>query len=172
MRNGLGLFKAALHLSALCFSLCLHPQNLPACQTSELAIDLTSYGDGMGNDSSGFDLTNKGHRTCTLFGYPSVVALNSKGEIVREFRFRRLTTINGRDDLKPEKIQLRPGDRAWFQIDSCHPAGGLDYPLYKKITELRITPPLNRNAFREHYSFQSCRADVGISFLVAGSAND
>jgi hypothetical protein len=171
MRTGLSLFRTALPLSLLCFSLCLRSQTVPGCQTSELAIDLTSVSDGMGSDSIGFDLTNQSHRTCTLFGYPTVVALNRKGEIVREIHFEHLTTIHGRD-LKLEKIQLRPGDRAWFEIDSCHPAGDADYPLYKKVTELRITPPLNKKSFNEHYSFQTCRPDVYISFLVAGSAND
>jgi len=162
----------ALPLWVLCVSLCSRSQNLPVCQTSELAIDLTSTSDGMGHDSLGFDLTNQGHRTCTLFGYPSVVALNRKGGIVREIYFRHLAAINGREDLKLEKIQLRPGDRAWFEIDSCHPAGDIDYSLFKKLTELRITLPLNKKSFSEHYSFRTCRPDVYISFLVAGSAND
>jgi len=126
----------------------------------------------MGRDSLGFDLTNQSHRICILFGYPSVVALNRKGETVREMHFQHSTAISGREDLRLEKIQLKPGDHAWFEIRTCHPAGDIDYPLFKKVTELRITPPLNKNSFREHYSFRSCDGNVGISFLVAGSAND
>jgi len=172
MRTGLSLFRTALPFSVLCLSFYLRSQTMPGCQTSELTIDLTSVSNGMGSDSLGFDLTNKGHRTCSLSGYPSVVALNQRGRIVREIHFQHLTAIPGRADVKLEEIQLRPGDRAWFEINACHPAGGIDYPFFKKVTELRITPPENNSPFREHYSFRSCRADVDISFLVAGSAND
>ncbi len=172
MRIGLSLFRTALPFTLLCFSLCLRSQTVPGCQTSELTIDLASVSDGMGSDSLGFDLTNQGQRTCRLSGYPSVVALNHRGKVVRETHFQHLAAIPGRADLKLEEIQLRPGDRAWFEINACHPAGDVDYPFFKKVTELRITPPQNKRSFREHYSFRSCRADVDISFLVAGSAND
>jgi hypothetical protein len=152
-------------------------QTPSACQTRELALDLTSGGTGSGHDSAGFELTNQGSRTCTLYGFPSAVALNSKKRIVREFRFHHSQpTVGEPENREPREIALRPGEHAWFEIDSTNPTGREDdaksMALWKKAAWVRITPPMNKKPFRQLFEFSSCDADASISFLVPGSPND
>ncbi len=172
MRNPSRLSPIGPLLLVFSFSLGLHPQTLPACQTSELTIAVTSYGDRRGHDSYVFDLTNLGQRTCTLFGYPSVVALNGKGKIVREIQFQHSPPTVASEDQKPETIRLAHGEHAWFEIGGSHPVGGTDRSSCEKATEVRITPPQNKKPLREHYPWESCRPDVSLSFLVTGSAKE
>lgn len=147
-----------------------------ACQTRELTFDLTNGGTGSGHDSADFELTNQGNRTCTLYGYPSVVALNSKKRIVHEIHFQHLTSLYVREDSKLQEIKLKPGEHAWFEIDSTNPTGREDDPtsmaIWKKAAWVRITPPMNNKPFRELFRFSSCDADNYISYIIPGSPND
>jgi hypothetical protein len=171
-KTGLEWMSFAFLACVLCYP--MNGQAPPACQTRDLIIDLESTGTGSGHDVYGFELSNQGNRICTLSGYPSAVALNNKRKIVREIHFQHLTVFPLREDQRPQEIQLKPGDHAWFQIDSSNPTGreGWDNRLCKKATNIRITPPLNKNPFSEIFRFGSCDPDVFISFLIAGTPND
>jgi hypothetical protein len=134
-------------------------------------IELARVGAASGRMSSEFVLTNRGNQACTLQGYPSAVALNSKREIVREFAFEQVHPGEGDpEEWRVKTIRLRPGGHASFRIETQDGMGLEDTSLCGKATWVRITPPQNREPFHKLFHFADCIPVAHVYFLVAGTS--
>lgn len=159
-------FKFALLLFVLCSSLIPHAQATPVCQTRELSIDFGDSGGGMGTMMEDLVLTNSGKQVCSLTGYPSAVALDDKGRIVREISFQQFPAIDGHS-VEVREIHLQPGWQVRFQLTIRDGTGFDNLSFCKRASRIRVTPPQNKKPFREPLDFNTCTPDVGISPVVA-----
>lgn len=154
-------------------SLCwpMSGQALTACRTRNLALELKRVGAASGKLAYFYELTNRGNQACALSGYPSAVALNSKREAVRQFRFEQVRPNAGDpEDWRVRTIRLNSGEHAWFRIETQDGMGLEDLSLCGKATLVRITPPQNRLAFDELFQFVDCVPTAFIYFLEAGTS--
>jgi hypothetical protein len=156
----------------LACSLCwpLNGQALSACQTRNLTIELKRQGVGMERLAYFYVLTNRGNLVCTLSGYPSAAALNSEKKAVDQIRFEQVQPNDGDpDDWKVRTIRLKPGEHAWFRIQTQDGTGLEDTSFCRTAAWVRITPPQNHVPFQQLFPFVDCISKAYIYFLEAGT---
>jgi len=163
-------FRCVSLLTVLIVSSFMYGQKLPHCQTRDLTIIEGNGGAAMHNTQAEYEITNHASHACTLSGYPTAVALNSEGKVVREIVFQH---FSARRDASNEKeiptIRLAPGGHAWFEIDATDPTGLDDTSFCNKATMVRVTPPQNNRPFQRQFEFSTCGpGSASISFLLAG----
>jgi hypothetical protein len=110
------------------------------------------------------DLTNTGHRTCWLFGWPGVSAVNWAGHQLGVPAVRR-------NDGRPRFVYVAPGGTAHALLGyvdvqvgpPCHPV---------TATFLRVYPPGNRSARHAFFPLPVCTDrtwDLTIGRVQAGT---
>lgn len=171
MRHGIAL--AVLSIAILSSSL-LRSQPPAPCLTRELSIQNDGNGGSVaGGGKLGYDyvLTNRGRRACTLFGYPTAVALDKDGKIVREVPFQRMAGwVGGPENQKVRAVRLKPGAQAMFQVMGYDGMGADPVPVCNQVTQIRITPPGNHRPFAPMQDFRTCSGFAAqVSFIVPAS---
>jgi hypothetical protein len=121
------------------------------CTAADLGARLaTDRGDGAaGSIYYPLDFTNLGRRTCTLYGFPGVSAVDSHGHQLGDAATRNRTTA-------AHLVVLRPGATAhttlqWIEVanygSGCRPVTAV---------ELKIYPPGQRSATHAAFGLGAC----------------
>jgi hypothetical protein len=159
-------------LLVCCPYLLLRGQTPIACQTRNLTIEHKRTGAASGRMDDFYVLTNRGNKACTVSGYPSAVALNEQKEIVSQIQFKQVQPSAGDpEDWRVRRIRLEPGEHAWFEIETQDGMGLEDLSFCGRAASVRITPPQNREPFRQLFPFTDCVPTAYIYFLEAGSGD-
>jgi hypothetical protein len=131
----------------------------PTCSTSQLLVWLGISGDiASGWTANQVELTNVSQRTCTLFGFPGVSAVDLNGH--------QLGSPAVRDHSDHRRlVALGPGatahaflltfDVTRYPTSACRPTAAFG---------LKVYPPNNRTATVVPFSFEACRVK-GPTFL-------
>jgi hypothetical protein len=159
-------------LVVCCLCSPLRGQTPAACQTRDLTLELKRTGAASGRMDDFYLLTNRGNKVCAVSGYPSAVALNGRKKIVSQIQFKQVQPSAGDpDDWRVRTIRLEPGEHAWFEIQTQDGMGLEDRSFCGKAASVRITPPQNRQPFRQLFPFTDCVPTAFIYFLEAGSGD-
>jgi hypothetical protein len=99
---------------SLCFA-----AGAPPCRGSELGYRTPMGGAGAGTYYQQIQVVNRSDRTCTVTGFPRLVALDPSGHLIGRIpNWGRTTTIpSGRH---PRKIALGPGGAAIFELNTTN----------------------------------------------------
>jgi hypothetical protein len=130
---------------------------IPRCHSGQTLIWI---GLGLGGGTAGtifypLEFTNISKHTCTLFGFPSITALNRSGRQVGRSS-RRLTS-------RHRVITLRPGSTAHSSLGIIEAGNLCSKPV--NASTLRIRAPHQARTTRLPFPTQQCR---GKRVLVAG----
>lgn len=139
----------------------------PPCKTSALDI---WFENEIGGGTAGsvyyrFQFTNLSSQTCTLEGYPRVLAVNLKGQRIGSPASHDSTVKPHLVKLAPEKSApavIRVVDAENFPPSACHPVTAAGF---------RVTPPQNTASRLVPFPFRAC-SKVGngnLSVRVVGS---
>ena len=111
----------------------------PPCLTFQLDVTRHPFRDREGIPGADIVLTNRTGPTCTVYGYPRLVALDLNGRPVRQAE-PHLSGIGGglTYDGPIPHIQLNTGESASAAYDSA-----TDQTTCTPYTQLRVTPPDN-----------------------------
>lgn len=139
----------------------------PPCKTSGLDI---WFENEIGGGTAGsvfyrFQLTNLSARTCTLKGYPKVLAVNLKGQRIGSPASHEATVKPHLVKLAPEKSApavVRVVDADNFPPSACHPVTAAGF---------RVFPPGNTASRLVPFPFRACsKAGNGnLAVRVVGS---
>ncbi|HST25361.1 MAG TPA: DUF4232 domain-containing protein [Gaiellaceae bacterium] len=123
----------------------------PPCATSGLVVWLNTQGNGAaGSIYYQLRLTNLSGRTCTLFGYPGVSAVDLAGH--------QLGSAARRNPAhRPQHVTLAPGATANVVLQVAE-AGNFPPSTCRQVTAagLRVYPPNQTAAKIVPYPFQAC----------------
>jgi len=140
----------------------------PPCKTSGLDIWLENEigGGTAGSVFYRFRFTNLSGRTCTLKGYPKVLAVNLKGQRIGSPASHETTVEPHLVKLAPEKSApavIRVIDAENFPRSACRPVTAAGF---------RVSPPGNTASRLVPFPFRACsKAGNGnLSVTVVGSA--
>lgn len=139
----------------------------PPCKTSGLDI---WFENEIGGGTAGsvfyrFQFTDLSGRTCTLKGYPKVLAVNLKGQRIGDPASHDTTVKSHLVKLAPEKgapALIRVVDAGNFSPSACHPVTAAGF---------RVFPPGNTASRVVPFPFRAC-SKVGngnLSVRVVGS---
>jgi len=139
----------------------------PPCKTSALDI---WFENEIGGGTAGsvfyrFQFTNLSGHTCTLKGYPKVLAVNLKGQRIGSPASHETTVKPHLVKLAPEKSApalIRVVDAENFPPSACHPVTAAGF---------RVSPPGNIASRLVPFPFRAC-SKVGngnLSVRVVGS---
>ncbi|MGN6816900.1 MAG: DUF4232 domain-containing protein [Solirubrobacterales bacterium] len=139
----------------------------PPCKTSGLDI---WFENEIGGGTAGsvfyrFQFTNLSGHTCTLKGYPKVLAVNLKGQQIGSPASHETTVKPHLVKLAPEKSApavIRIVDAENFPPSACHPVTAAGF---------RVSPPQNTASRLVPFPFRAC-SKVGngnLSVRVVGS---
>lgn len=139
----------------------------PSCKTSGLDI---WFENEIGGGTTGsvfyrFQFTNLSGHTCTLKGYPKVLAVNLKGQRIGSPASHETTVKPHLVKLAPEKSApavVRIVDAGNFPPSACHPVTAAGF---------RVSPPGNTASRLVPFPFRACsKAGNGnLSVRVVGS---
>jgi hypothetical protein len=121
---------------SLCFA-----AGAPPCHGSELGYRAPMGGAGAGTYYQRVLVVNGSGHTCTVTGFPHLVALDSNGRPILPIPTSGLTTAiaSGRH---PRKIALEPGGAATFELNTTNAANySRSACLPRKAVTLRISVP-------------------------------
>lgn len=126
------------------------PSSISQCSTSQLAawVNADSADGTAGTTFYHLDLTNTGHRTCWLYGWPGVSAANWAGHQLGVPAARR-------SDARPRIVNVAPGGTAHATLGyvdvqlspACNPA---------TAAYLRVYPPGNRTVRHAFFPLPVC----------------
>lgn len=123
----------------------------PSCRTSQLTVWRGEPGNGAaGSVYYELEFSNVSRTTCSLYGFPGVSALNSRGVQLGSAAVQV-------HDFPPPRVTLRPGATAHavlritnvanFPKATCGPT---------TATSLRVFPPNTVTASTQPFRFQAC----------------
>jgi hypothetical protein len=147
------------------------------CQSGQLKVTSLSGGFGMGQTDEVIGFLNVSKASCTLVGYPVVVALDAHGDHVATAR-PMLDGIGGIHSgaTAPPTVTLEPGQSASATIEGdSHPSGSAtSCPSYSSFL---VTPPgwtrsINMSSWRGNGSpgpFPGC-IPIAITPIVPGDS--
>jgi hypothetical protein len=124
------------------------------CTVDQFTVRRGGEDAGSGHRSLALILTNVGHMTCRLRGYPEVAALNARGAVVARAKHTRSGYLGGLDAPMPT-VDLAPGRSASAMVEALafNPADGSACTAYAR---LRITPPGQTGSVTVRWTSDGC----------------
>ncbi|WP_248963405.1 DUF4232 domain-containing protein [Sphaerisporangium perillae] len=132
------------------------------CRTAALAARVGAVDPGAGQRYAPLVLTNRSARACRLYGFPGLIMIDGRGDVLR--------TRTRRDAVRPVGVTLRPGASAHAKMHwTVVPAGG--ETRCPQAARLIILPPDEVGAHLE-IPFTGAPCDDGridVSPMAAGA---
>jgi Protein of unknown function (DUF4232) len=152
------LFLSAAVVAAMCLPAIasathtITAASVPSCTTSGLVVWMDTQGDGAaGTIYYKLEFTNQSGKTCSLYGYPGVSAVDLSGA--------QLGTAGSRDQSKVRTVRLANGATATavlrvveagnFPSSTCH---------IKSAAGVRVYPPNQKASKVVPFPFSACSA--------------
>ena len=131
-----------------------------SCLTSHLRLSLAASGAAAGTSYSWYYLTNTGHTTCSMIGYPGVAILDNRGHVVQHPAAR--STHPGTSPAEPVRlVRLKPGQPAKFLLASTDVIPNRDCRTAHTGKFLQVYPPNQTTPILQPYHRSFCDLVVG-----------
>lgn len=130
---------------------------LSGCPTASLRLTFVSGQGAAGTAFMTYALTNIGHATCTLIGFPGVSIVNASGAIVQHPAQRGGIETPVRIRL----VTLARGRQARFIVTSSDVIPSPGCPHAFSGTALRVFPPNQRQSLSVPHTTPFCNLHVG-----------
>jgi hypothetical protein len=135
-----------------------HGATVPRCETSQLRLSATFYGEALGSFTQTFTLTNASTRVCRLRGWPSMPSVTSR------------RVVQGAPTAPPfETVVLKPGAAASFDVYGADFDAVANRPCPQTST-VRIAPPGARSALSVRARMPDCGL-FEVAPVIAGKSD-
>lgn len=109
------------------------------CSSSQLSVTLGGFAAASNSEGGLLIFTNNGHTSCSMSGYPTVLAEGTQGNVVMTARRTRSGYLGGVTGVSPPQAYLEPGLSASALVEGgALPTG---HASCVTITTIVITPP-------------------------------
>lgn len=137
------------------------------CRTADLTAGVGHAGGAAGHLRIDIVLRNTGSSRCTLYGYPKVVPLTSKGEPLADLKVSHDGSV-AVPKVKPHRVVLAPGEKASFAVGySDVPTGDSPCP---DASSMRVSPPEDSHALKVDAALNhACGPKITVSPVVRGT---
>ena len=132
------------------------PPGAPACTSAQLVVTLGERQQLMAQPAVAVIFTNKSDLSCTLYGYPGVAGLDSKGHQVAQASRNPQVYMGGAPTDTPTSVTLASGAQASALIGaSANPVNG-EAACPPDYAAVLVTPPGATTATKLALDYPSC----------------
>lgn len=138
------------------------PSGPPICQPNQLSLAIQTSQGAAGHIAQQDQFTNKSNATCTLYGYPGAVMLDSQQKPIAT-KTNWQTTGFSYSNQQKQLVTLHPGGVAYFIVEWSDVPVGTETSC-PTATYLSVTPPNDFSVLTAADSINACNGGtLGIS---------
>lgn len=117
----------------------------PACEASRLSVEITDPGGGAGINAFTVVLTNKSKSSCSLSGFPHIVAKAENGKTVEIINAKDIYAV-AEQPLPSPRVVLKPTQKAQFQVHYLNGTGLDDLSRCVVVRNLELHIPRDKQS--------------------------
>ncbi len=146
------------------------PAQYPECKQADLTVSATGTDGGSGHRLVVLVFTNSGSRTCSMYGYPGVAALDADGKQVAQAKRTRSGYMGGLRGTQLPTVVLPPGHAASAGVEALgfNASDGSACTAYQGLL---VTAPDDTASTRVPWGNDGCSA-LEIHPIVPGTTGD
>ncbi len=146
------------------------PAQYPECKQADLTVSATGTDGGSGHRLVVIVFTNSGSRTCSMYGYPGVAALDADGKQVAQATRSRSGYMGGLSGTHLPTVVLQPGHAASAGVEALafNPSDGSACTAYQGLL---VTAPDDTVSTHLPWGNDGC-SGLEIHPVVPGTTGD